>query len=91
MYGRAVVGIEQLQTWTGKTRFQEPRPCRLLRRTSRSRPLENCRNALRFFLVGLVQRADAYTPHLLEGLGLRFDGLVPLQNGAQQVLAAGGE
>lgn len=25
---------------------------------------------LRFFLVGLVQRADAYNPHLLEGFGL---------------------
>lgn len=46
---------------------------------------------LRFFLVGFSQRADAYNAHLLEGFSLRLDTLIPLQDGAQQVLAAGGE
>ena len=46
---------------------------------------------LRFFLVGFSQRADAYNAHVLEGFGLRLNALIPLQDGAQQVLAAGGE
>lgn len=46
---------------------------------------------LRFFLVGFAQGAHAYDPHLVEGFGLRLDALITIQNGAQQVLAAGGE
>jgi len=46
---------------------------------------------LRLFLVGFSQRANTYNAHVLEGFGLRLDALIPIQDGAQQVLAAGGE
>ena len=54
-------------------------------------PGANCRNALRFFLVGFCQRTDGYNAHVLESFGLRLNALIPLQDGAQQVRAAGGE